>query len=229
MCRCLPHSILPPFYSGAMPLKYLSSLILILLIATTTHAQLGMQLGYNSATFQLENNDQYVGNEAISGISFGAFYRTQGRYVAIQPTLLYTQKGARNSGLSITRLRKYEFLRTRLNYLEVSVPVLGRVPLYKQEWWLAAGAGPYGALLKRARAIGKEYIAGGKLVEDYSIGDTNKDHFQKWDAGISFSGSITYFHMALGVSYDLGLMNISPRASQSIKNRNLSVHLMLLL
>lgn len=201
----------------------------LFLCASTAQAQLGLQIGYNSSTCRMNNYKQTLAPSRISGITMGAFYRSQGRYILVQPTLAFTQKGTRDSSLINRSPWKYEYRHTRLNYFQFSMPVLLQLRVPKTALSFEAGLGPYAAWLTHARSVGKEYIAGGKAIEDYSIGNSNTDDFKKWDGGISFIAGISYHRLAVSASYDWGMTNVTPKLQQTIQNRNLGINLILLL
>lgn len=197
--------------------------------ALPVFGQAGLHAGFNRSTAHLKQYGHATANKGLNGLQLGVFYRSEGRRIAVQPTLSYTQKGAKDTALINTSLKKYDYHFTRLNYLELAMPVLLRFRFQDKSASLDLGAGPYVARLLRARSWGREYINGGKLVTEYHVGNGNWNDFSLWDAGLSMYAGFTYRHFGLSAGYTLGLMDVCPKISHEIKNRNLSIRLMLLL
>ncbi len=113
--------------------------------------------------------------------------------------------------------------RARMYYLDVPVllkvtaPISGKVDFY-------ATAGPYmgygmsGNIEATLRFMGMEETES----EDISFGnDKEKDTFKPLEFGLSFGGGLQVNAFVIGMSYDLGLTNISVYQKQgtTVKNR----------
>ena len=60
---------------------------------------------------------------------------------------------------------------------------------------------------------------GDKETEDVKFG-TDNDDLKRLDMGISVGGGVEFESFLIGVSYDYGLMNISPSNEYNTKNKN---------
>lgn len=204
--------------------KFFSFILLCTLISASASAfpLWGFQLGFNI------NDDKYmVGGDRkdrsfLSGYNLGLVYRTHGRRWRVHPTLLWSQKGARN--ITDAPL-EYSWISNRLTYLSLSAPVLYNTNMEGiKNFTLSIGAGPYAGYLLKATAIKKMLHGGDEEREDYKMGAAATDDFKRTDFGLAFVLGAKMRRVNMAIGYDFGLANISPTPNTSMKNRSFSIN-----
>jgi hypothetical protein len=158
-----------------------------------TNAQFGIKGGLNLSNIYTEDVDD---NNVLPSFNAG-FYATLPitEFIAIQPEILYSQKGSELTYDNVFATGKAKF---KLNYVEV--PVLVKVNLTKN---LNIHAGPYFAYLIDAQV--KNESDGGTI----NFEDTyDNDDFNKFDAGISGGIGLDFDSIGIGARYNYGLTTI---------------------
>lgn len=182
----------------------------------------GFQVGFNLNDYRYLVGDAKKDRSFLGGWNFGLVYRTDGRKWRLQPTLLYSQKGAQNiTDAPLT----YSWINNRLNYLTLSAPILYNANMGVKNFTFNIGAGPYAAALLSAKAIKKPLYGGDDERESYKIGSDATDDFKRGDFGLAFVMGAKLRRVNLSIGYDYGLANCSPTPSTSLKNRTFSINL----
>ncbi len=182
----------------------------------------GFQLGFNLNDYKYLIGDNRQDRSYLSGWNVGVMYRTDGRKWRVQPTLLWSQKGAQNV---LDAPLQYSWISNRLTYLSLSAPVLYNANMEGiKNFTLSIGAGPYVGYLLKATAIKKLLHGGDDEREDYKMGSASTDDFKRGDFGLAFVFGAKLRRVNMAIGYDFGLANISPAENTSIKNRTISIN-----
>ena len=131
---------------------------------------------------------------------------------AIQPELLFIQKGYKLGGSGIT-------LVNTLNYIEI--PLLAKIKFGTEELLFHVNAGPSLGIL----VSGAEKVTGGKTY-NLTIGSKETDDIKRTDFGLQFGGGLTFSNIVLDLRYGLGLSSTSNEPSGSndtVKNKAISI------
>lgn len=201
-----------------------TALLFILAVSLTTHslAQVGMQVGCNLTNYRYVKSGTHLKRSMAASYNFALMFRTPTRHVSVQPTLLYTRKGAINNDNSANyNISKYK---NKLEYLEFSAPVILKAELEGKKNTFDIGVGPYVAKLLSAKSK-IEYLYDSSRTTSFKIGDAKTDDFKPIDYGLSFYMGIKVTHFQMNMGYDLGLANVDPKANESIKNRCFSFNI----
>ena len=201
------------------------------LAALRCQAQFGVQVGGAITAVKFTRN----GTEADHGWNFrynaGVLYRIRRlgglKKIDLQPTLQYITKGSSDTDIPY-RLppNTVNEVYTRLHYVQASAPGLFRANEEGvKNITYNLGAGPYLASLVAARAVSVGE-GGNKAPEtpaDMRIGNGTQDDIKRLDAGLTLYLSMKLGHVSSGVSYDYGLLNVSPRTNTSMYNRSFCI------
>jgi hypothetical protein len=149
----------------------------------------------------------------LTSFSVGVFadFKTESA-LSIQPAILYTGKGAKESGnISGTSYN----VKANINYLQVPVNFLYNAPSRAGKFFV--GAGPYAAFGLSAKV--KASSGGQTESQDVEFGDGD-DQYKRIDAGVTALVGFKFTQGALvSLNYDLGFTNISNQADNSTKTR----------
>jgi len=195
-----------------------------LLLAIAAHAQttfrIGPRVGLNMATVHLPVNygapyTSRAGYEAglTSTIQFGHF--------ALQPNILFSQKGYGSSGSLISTGTSVTYdEQLRLNYL--TVPLNLAFTLGKEGQGLQVFAGPYVSLLLDGHYTRQIYAGGGYLGAPASeteisgkvkpaniVSDSDNEYSRHFDAGLQAGLGYRLGGFQLQAAYSLGLRNLA--------------------
>ncbi len=192
----------------------------LLIPALSTSAQPGITGGFNTSTYTYRVNETISGRSSYPAFNAGLFYRGSiARHAVIEPSIMFTRKGARNSNTPFP----IDYIKNRLDYIQLNVPVMYRGWVSRHADF-TVGGGPYAALL--ANASSRSHLRNGDIVvEDFSIGGDRRDDFRPLDAGLRFGAGFRYDQVNVGIAYDLGLADIAPQDNIAIRNRTFSVNL----
>jgi hypothetical protein len=201
-------------------MKALKLTILFVACSFLAEAQLGIQGGYNVNNYQYKINGLQQDRVATSGFNVGLFYRGWlGPYGVVEPSLLFTRKGAVNTNAFFP----IDHYKTRLDYIQFSLPFMFRAPLYRGMDF-TIGGGPFASVLAHADAVA-HYENGRNISEDYSIGVGDPNDFKPMDAGLRFQTGLRISRVNLSMAYDLGLADIAPQNNEEIRTRAFSINL----
>lgn len=203
-----------------MKISRLSLALGAFLFPAAAFAQPGITGGFNTSTYKYQYNGTTNGRSAFMGFNAGMFYRgSLDRNVIIEPSLLFTRKGARNNNTPIP----VDYTKNRLDYIQLNVPVMYRGWVSRHADF-TIGGGPYAALLAHAD-VRTHYLSGDQVLDDYSIGTERFDDFKPLDAGLRFGAGFRYDKVNISMAYDLGLADIAPQGNTEIRNRTFSVNM----
>lgn len=205
-----------------------ATLLLALGLTTTLNAQvtsagspqIGIKGGLNFSNLY---NDEVDDNNVLTSFNAGiytSFPITD--FIAIQPELLYSRKGAE---LVYDNALTSGTAKFKLNYVEV--PVLFKINLVKN---LNIHAGPYFAYLIDAQVTNESEGGSLNFEENY-----DNDDFNKFDAGLAAGIGFDFDNLGIGLRYNYGLTTVGKErtiAGQTYtipdaKNSNLSLYLSL--
>lgn len=179
------------------------------------NTEFGVKGGFNmSNLYQSEADD----NNVLYGFNAGVYATLPiSDFIAIQPEILFTTKGAEldyNSGI-ISGNSKF-----KLNYIEV--PLLVRVNITKN---FNVHAGGYASYLVSSKVTGD-----GDVTFDEAI-DT--DDLNKFDAGLAAGVGVDFNPISIGLRYNYGLTTVGKERTVAgttytfpdAKNSNLTLYL----
>ncbi len=161
------------------------------------------------------DNKERIGYHAGIAIRCNVQKFTPLAALAIEPSILYTQKGYDRRVL--TTSTEYENM-NQFNYVQLTVPAMVYVGPKKLN--LGVGIGPYAAYAINGTNE-QEYNDGTINETDLKFGPDDDDNFKALDYGVALGANIKLLFLNLRLQYDLGMKNINPeRYDGSIKNRN---------
>lgn len=160
---------------------------------SSNEAQFGVKGGVNFSNIYNEEVDD---NNMLTSFNAGVYAAFPlNDFIAIQPEILYSQKGSQLTYDNVLATGEAKF---KLNYIEV--PVLAKFNLTKN---LNIHAGPYIAYLVDAQ-VKNETDGGTFNFED----NFDNDDFNKFDAGVSAGIGFDFDFVGIGARYNLGLTKI---------------------
>lgn len=205
-------------------MKNLYLLVAFITISLTAGAQnLTIFGGLNLSNYKYKINGTKLDRNSLFGFNLGVMSDvkvggSKDLSFGVQPSLMYTGKGAENSNVT-----GYLKSQNRLNYVQLTLPFsyfFGDVKGGNNSIVIYGGVGPYVAYA----------ISGKQKLTDlddnvtktkFDIGNDTGDDFRGTDMGLSLTGGARVIGLLFHVQYDLGLKNINPEAyNGTIKNRN---------
>jgi hypothetical protein len=180
--------------------------------------EFGVKGGFNMSN--LYNSDDDVDDEnVLYGFNAGVYATLPiSDYIAIQPELLFTTKGAELEYNNDLLQGNAKF---KLNYIEL--PLLVRVNITKN---FNIQAGGYASYLVSSKVTGDGDI-------DFNE-EVDTDDLNKFDAGLSAGVGVDFSPISIGVRYNYGLTTVGKERNDGFggtytfpdaKNSNLSVYL----
>jgi hypothetical protein len=199
-------------------MKKILLLVCCAFAASTAFAQIptvGIKGGVNFASLSSSSSSTAgtYNTGTLTSFSAGVFvdFKTSGN-ISIQPALLYTGKGAKESGEDSGT--SYS-VKAKINYLQIPVNIVYNVPVAVGTFYF--GAGPYAAygLSAKVEAAG----SGQSQSIDVNFGD-GEDQYKRIDAGITALAGLKFKQgLLLNLNLDLGLTNVSNQVDSSTKTR----------
>jgi len=175
------------------------SLLLIFIMNTSTNAQdsnpvrFGFKGGINFSNLYTEDD---ASSKMRTGFNVGIFTKLPiTNYIAIQPEIYYTTKGAEitYNNAFVTGTAGFH-----LNYIEVPLMIVGNITKY-----FNVHAGPYAAFLINGK------VKNESNVDLFNFEDNlNKDDYNTFEAGVAIGAGIDLKAVSLGVRYNHGLTNV---------------------
>ncbi|WP_149208044.1 porin family protein [Flavobacterium johnsoniae] len=180
------------------------------------NTEFGVKGGFNMSNLY-GSGDDVDDNNILYGFNAGVYATLPiSDFVAIQPEILFTTKGAKleYSGL-VDGDAKF-----KLNYIEV--PLLVRVNITKN---FNVHAGGYASYLVSSKVTGSGDIEFNE--------DVNRDDLNKFDAGIAAGVGVDFDPISIGVRYNYGLTTVGKERTvlgntytfPDAKNSNLTLYL----
>lgn len=177
--------------------------------------EFGVKGGFNmSNLYQSEADD----NNVIYGFNAGVYATLPiSDFIAIQPEILYTTKGAE---LDYNNAFAEGNAKFKLNYIEV--PLLVRVNITKN---FNVHAGGYASYLVSSKVTGEGDISFDEAVDT--------DELNKFDAGLSAGVGVDFNPISVGLRYNYGLTTVGKERTiagttytfPDAKNSNLTLYL----
>lgn len=214
-------------------MKNILKIFIILLISTITlqaNAQtLGIKAGFNLANMKetVDATTFSIDTKMKAGFHVGLMYDIPIKtYLSFEPALLFTTKG-----LKIKENILGVVLDASLNlyYIDIPLNLKGNFNI-GEETNVYVAFGPYlGFGLSGKSKVYASYLGQSESSEENVIwgNDPNNDYLKRFDFGLTFGAGIEFKKYMFGISYDLGLTNISAYQEDdtSLKNRVLKFSL----
>jgi len=197
----------------------LSILIAIVAINSQSYAQrAGIIMGLNLSNLLIkDDNTKYSQDFKMNpGVHLGIIAEIPVyKFLSFETGLIVTTKGCKSvltTSLADTKLYDYLF------YLDLPITIKGTLDLEAVK--LYAAVGPYLGLgiygFTETKIVSKSpLVKDDTSTDDISWGsDKDKNDMKRFDMGLTFGGGIELgvVPIFLGVSYDLGLINMSPKS-----------------
>ncbi len=189
---------------------YCLSAAFLLFTSNAAFAQIGIKAGatYSSVSQDaFEDNAQDLKEKSTIGFQAGIFAELPiGEGFAIQPELLFTQKGGKseyNLGTS-----GYE-RNVKYNYIEV--PVLAKIKAGSTDGTgigLFFYGGPFVSYALNGKVKQDITLAGNTTSDEFDITFDDKDNERRVDWGAAFGLGVNLGALVLDLRYDLGINNI---------------------
>ena len=207
-----------------MKTKFFSLLVAVVLTAGYAQAQfhVGINVGLASTgmygtSIPVFGDDAKIENRSGFQAGIVGEYRL-GRYFAVQPGLIYATQGyvARMNYANLGREIEVDF---GLNYLQVPIKALGKLPLGRIAN-LFLEAGPYVGYALNGNVTTKGIVDGSvtdKQKQKIEFGK-NEDGFKRLDFGAGFGLGVQVGPVQVDMEYKLGLANLSSYSEVNMKN-----------
>lgn len=161
--------------------------------SSSTDATFGVKGGVNFSNMYTEDVDD---NNVLTSFNVGVFASLPiTSFIAIQPELLYSRKGAELTYDNVFAAGKAQF---KLNYIEL--PILVKANLTEN---LNIHVGPYFAYLVDAQIKNISNSGSYDFEDNY-----NNDDFNKFDAGLSAGIGLDFDTIGIGARYNYGLTTV---------------------
>jgi len=180
------------------------------------NTEFGVKGGFNMSNL-IDSGDDVNDNNVLYGFNAGVYATLPiSDFVAIQPELLFTTKGAELEYNNVLEGNA----KFRLNYIEL--PLLVRVNITKN---FNVHAGGYASYLVSSKVTGDGDIAFDEAVDT--------DDLNKFDAGVSAGLGVDFNPISVGVRYNYGLTTIGKERNiggttytfPDVRNSNLTLYL----
>ena len=166
-------------------------------------AKFGIKAGVNFSNLYTQNVDD---NNVLTGFNVGVFAKLPiTDFLAIQPELLYTTKGAQ---LTYNNYFVNGTAKFNLNYIEI--PVLAVINLTNN---FSIQAGPY-----------VSFLTNGKVTNDANVkafdfqDEIKNDDFNRVDFGLAAGLAVDIETFSVGVRYNYGLQKVGKERSYNGNN-----------
>jgi hypothetical protein len=204
-------------------MKQLLSFVMGALLAGTAQAQttfsVGPRIGLNVSTIHL-SADYGVPSTSRAGFEAGVTSNIQLGHFALQPSVLFSQKGYDSSGSlpSYDSPVSYEE-QVRLNYL--TMPLNVAFTLGKNGQGLQVFAGPYVGILRGGNYTRQIHAGGylggpafdtevsGKVKPASIVSDSDNEYSRRFDTGLQAGVGYRLGGLQLQAGYSLGLRNLA--------------------
>ena len=171
----------------------------------------GIKGGVNFANVSIASGGVSLSPGTLTTFSVGAFADLKAGSISVQPGLFYTGKG-----FKIDNQISNESGQVSLRYLQVPINFVYHAPIVVGNIYF--GAGPFAAIGMSGKS--KATSGGSSQEEDVTFGD-GEDDIKRTEFGLQgIAGLQLKGGFLIGLSYDLGLSDISNNTSEgSIKNK----------
>lgn len=180
----------------------ISLIVLITLFCLQLNAQtFRLKAGLNLSKMLFKDNDENYDLTMNHGFHIGAIVDMPfNEFLSFESGLLFTTKGY-----------KYEYkegfnLKVKLHYLDIPLTLKASRDLWKG-FKIFGTAGPYVGIGLSGKAKGT--IEGVSYEDNITWGSSDEDDLKRFEWGLTFGGGVEINSIIIGISYDLGLSNIS--------------------
>lgn len=187
-------------------MKQTSLILLLMLGALAVHAQVAVKAGVNFSNMLFEEDENSIEDLARDGaVKFTgglSFILPLGNVVALQPELLYTQKGAKTSYTVLGQ----EFT-TDLNYNYLDIPLLLRLDIgdtHGEGLGLYLNGGPYIGYAFSGKSKAETPV--GTVESDIEFNDA--DDQRRIDYGFALGAGLTLGNLFFDLRYNHGTNNL---------------------
>ena len=195
----------------------ISMIALISLFCLQSNAQtFGLKAGLNLSNMLIKDNDENSDLNNIPGFHIGAIVDMPfNEFLSFESGLLFTTKGYKFEEEELFKLKA----ETKLYYLDIPLTLKASHDL-GNGLKMFGTAGPYVGIGLSGKT---KATFEGVIMDDDNInwGSSDDDDLKKLDWGLTFGGGVEINSIIIGISYDLGLSNISAYQDygSTIKNK----------
>jgi hypothetical protein len=206
-----------------------SLIALIGLSGVQSYAQLGIKGGLTlSNLLEKDNDNTYSDNyKWLPGFHAGVTLGLPvNEYFAIEPGVIFTTKGMKMEDKFDVQVNGQTYSanlsgKAHLNYIDVPVNLKLYYP-FADNFRVYAEAGPYAGYGLSGKIESTLEVGGDKQTDKQDIqwGNSDNDDLVRFDYGVTFGAGFIFNFVQLGVSYDLGLANISSVIDNGAMTKN---------
>jgi hypothetical protein len=178
-----------------------ASLVVLFAISANAQFKLGIKGGLNVANMKVTGED----SKSLMGFHGGLIADLSLGPIAVQPGVLFSQKGAKSSVSDD---------KSTLNYIDIPINVMYKIGLPGVKVLLLAGPTISYAL------NGKNTIGGTSSDIEFGSGE---GQLKKTDMGLNIGAGIQVLKLQGTINYTFGLTNLSNTEGETIKNNVFSV------
>ncbi len=197
-------------------------LFLLLTISNGMSQTFGVKGGLNLSNMLLkdEDGDYFDDTKMLPGFHAGIFANIPiSGSISFEPGLLLSTKG-----LKVEEEDDDDFEASmKLNTFYADVPLTLKYTYILEDLKIYGAAGPYVGIGISGKSKSTYTYNGESESEEETIewgSDEDKDDLKRLDFGLTFGAGISKGSILAGISYDLGLANISPYTEDGTKNSN---------
>jgi hypothetical protein len=218
--------------------RIISFVVTAFVLATGAYAQeshLFIRAGVNRANVTISDDGKYSDANALWTFHAGLTADLPlSKFVSVQPSLLFTGKGAKTAyGQSSGAFPTYFKATTNPYYVELPVNVLGKIPLAMDESSFFIGAGPYiavgvgGKNKSEGQVIGVRFESEDRI--DFSDDDPTTTNYEeqagltrlkRFDYGLNATAGFQLNNLMLSVNYGYGLAKLASGANNGHNNND---------
>ncbi|MBC7848329.1 MAG: PorT family protein [Chitinophagaceae bacterium] len=213
-------------------LAVIVGLSLIYSIAMSQESEVYIKGGLNIANVTTNSSGAIENANALASFHVGVMGDLPlGKYLAVQPALLFTGKGAKTeSGSSANPT--YFTATSSPYYIELPVNLVLKLPLANEGSGLFVGAGPYIAMGVAGKNKSEGKIFGVPFESDKSIDFSNDDPttgteegagfgiMRRFDYGVNATAGLLLNNLLIGLNYGIGLAKLQSGADNSDDDNN---------
>ena len=200
--------------------------VLVTMLLTDVYAQkVGVKAGLNFANMLMKDDEETYSDEfdMKPGFHIGATVEFPlSDMISFEPGLMVSTKGFKMSDEGSEMGISYEY-ETKANLVYLDIPLNLKAGLHVGGAKVYGLVGPYGGIGMTGK-FKNEVTVGGETEEDEDDiewgSDEEKSDIKRLDFGLTVGAGVEISSFEVGVSYGLGLMNISPYTEDGTKMAN---------
>ena len=215
-----------------MKMKHVFKISIALFLLTITTGsfaqQFGIRAGFKLSNWSIKMEDEVVDDfEMNPGFHFGGFMDIPiGRVFSVEADLLFSKKGTKAVFEESYMGESYKSV-YKMNLFYLDIPVLAKVTFDVSKIQLYAATGPYLGIGLFGNEVTMITYDGETETEREAL-EWGKENglLRRLDYGIKFGAGVVINSFIVGLTYDLGLKNISTVPEDvKIQNRVFSITL----